>query len=128
MPRRRKELPTQTEMEILNVLWRAGEASVQGVCQELKPPKRAYTTVLTLLRIMERKGYVAHELEGRAFIYRPVLDEEKTRRSVIRRLIDRMFEGSAETLVANLLEHEDISEGELRRLRRIIQDKKRGKR
>lgn len=128
MAGRRKQLPTPTEMEILNVLWRAGTASVQSVCKQLKPPKRAYTTVLTLLHIMERKGYVVHDVEGRAFIYRPVLDEAKTRRSVIRKLIDRMFEGSAEALVANLLEHEDISESELRRLRRIIQEKKRGKR
>ncbi len=128
MAGRRKQLPTPTEMEILTVLWRVGKASVQGVWQQLKPPKRAYTTVLTLLRIMERKGYVVHDVEGRAFVYRPVLDEDKTRRSVIRRLIDRMFEGSAESLVASLLEHEDISEAELRRLRRIIQEKKRGKR
>ena len=126
MSRRRKELPTQAEMEILNTLWKAGEASVQDVCQQLKPPKRAYTTVLTLLRIMEQKGYVSHEVEGRAFIYSPLLDETTTRRSVIRRLVDRMFEGSAEALVASLLEHEDISEEELQRLRQMIQ-KKRGR-
>ncbi|NQT82333.1 BlaI/MecI/CopY family transcriptional regulator [bacterium] len=125
MAGRPKELPTPTEIEILNVLWRAGKASVQSVWQQLKPPKRAYTTVLTLLRIMERKGYVVHDVEGRAFIYRPILDEAKTRRSVIRRLIDRMFEGSAESLVASLLEREDISEQELRRLRRMIQQKER---
>ena len=127
MPRRRKELPTQAEMEILNTLWKAGEASVQDVCQQLKPPKRAYTTVLTLLRIMEQKGYVSHEVEGRAFIYSPLLDEGTTRRSVIRRLVDRMFEGSAESLVASLLEHEDISEEELQRLRQMIHKKKRGR-
>lgn len=123
MARRKKEGPTPTEMEILNVLWREGRASVESVCRQLKPPKRAYTTVLTLLRIMEQKGYVAHEAEGRAFIYRPVLDEAQTRQSVMRRLLDRMFEGSAEALVGSLLEEEEMSEEELRRLRRLIQKK-----
>lgn len=125
MVRRKRKVPTAAEMEILNVLWREGKASVEGVCRQLKPPKRAYTTVLTLLRIMEQKGYVTHEVEGRAFIYRAVLDEAKTRRSVTRRLIDRMFEGSAEALVASLLEEEEMSEEELRRLRRMIERKER---
>jgi BlaI family penicillinase repressor len=123
--RRKKEVPTAAEMEILNVLWREGRATVESVCRQLKPPKRAYTTVLTLLRIMEQKGYVEHEVEGRAFIYRPVLERAKTRQSVIRRLCDRMFEGSAEALVASLLDEEEMSEEELRRLRRMIEKKER---
>jgi predicted transcriptional regulator len=127
MARRKKEGPTAAEMEILNVLWREGRATVESVCRQLKPPKRAYTTVLTLLRIMEQKGYVEHEVEGRAFIYHPVLDEEKARRSVVRRLLDRMFEGSAESLVASLLEEEEMSEQELHRLRRMIEKKGREK-
>jgi BlaI family penicillinase repressor len=125
MARRRRQLPTATEMEILNVLWREGRATVESVCRQLKPPKRAYTTVLTLLRIMEQKGYVEHEVEGRTFIYRPLLDEQKTRRSVARRLLDRMFEGSAEALVASLIEDEEFSEEELRRLRKMIEKRER---
>ena len=102
-------------------LWRLQSASVGDVVTSLSAQRNAsYSTVQTILRILEAKGYVTHEKVARAFIYRPVVDERQARRRALRHLISRLFEGSPSLLVLNVLEDEDLDPDERERLRTLI--------
>lgn len=101
----------------MNVLWDKGQATVKEVVAALPSPGRpAYSTVLTMLRILEEKGYASHEKRGRAFVYAPVLVREQARRSAIRRLVSQLFDDSPGSLVLNIIEHDDVDAAELARL------------
>lgn len=107
----------------MDVLWVRGSATVAEVSEAL--PKQlglAYNTVLTTMRILEDKGYVRHTKakEGRAFIYRPVVSRDAASRSAVRHLLGRFFGNSAEALVLNLLEDEDLSERERKRIQDLL--------
>jgi predicted transcriptional regulator len=109
----------------MDVIWRLGSATVAEVAEAL--PKQlglAYNTVLTTLRILEDKGYVRHtkSKEGRAFLYHPVVGQKEASRNAVRRLLTRFFGNSPEELVLNLLEHEELSEQELARIRKRISE------
>jgi predicted transcriptional regulator len=105
----------------MQVLWAKGKATVGEVADALEQgPAPAYTTVLTMLRILENKGYIRHEKEGRAFVYEPVVDCNQACRNAIQHLISRFFNNSAELLVLNILENEKIESKELKRLKKII--------
>ncbi len=106
----------------MNVLWDRGSATVAEVRERL-PDRLAYTTVLTILRTLERKGYVEHEAEGRAYRYRPVVERARARVSALRRLTRKLFAGSPELLMAELVSGEGISEEELRRLRDLLEER-----
>jgi predicted transcriptional regulator len=88
----------------------------------LPDARLAYSSVLTMMRILEQKGYVSHEKEGRAFIYRPVVDRQQAQKSVLGYLLKRFFNNSPELLVVNLLEHEDVTPAEVKRMKRMIED------
>ena len=105
----------------MSVLWRQQAASVADVVAVLRK-KRAvsYSTVQTILRILEEKGYVSHEKVARAFIYRPRVNERQARRRALKHLIARLFGGSPGLLVLNVLEDERIGGEELNRLRQLI--------
>jgi predicted transcriptional regulator len=81
----------------------------------------AYNTVLTMLRILERKGYARHTKDGRAFVYQPVVDRGQASRSAVRQLLSRFFHDSPEALVLNLLQEEALDERELERLKRMTE-------
>lgn len=105
------------------VLWAKRHATVADVQAGLKGRhKVTYNTVQTMLRILEAKGYVAHEKAGRAFIYRPIVDERQARRRALRHIVSRLFENSPSLLVLNVLEDQRISPEELERLKQIIRD------
>jgi predicted transcriptional regulator len=107
----------------MQILWEKGAATVSDVVEAL--PKRlglAYNTVLTTLRILENKGYVRHEKEGRAFVYSPVVDRSQACRSAVKQVVTRFFDNSPGLLLLNILEHEKIEDGELRRLKKMIED------
>lgn len=121
----RKQTPglTEAELRLMEVLWRIGEGTVAEVAAGLpKDITLAYSSVLTTLRILERKGYLRHRKERRAFIYEPVVDREKARTNAIRNLLRRFFEGSPGQLVLNLVEREKISAKELKRLRALLEE------
>lgn len=121
MPRRRSATLTDAELRLMNVLWETGSATVDEVIARLPgPAKPAHNTVLTLLRILEKKDHVRHRREGRAFRFRPVVDRGGARRSAVRHLLSRFFEGSPGLLMQNLLEHERLSDDEIERLREAI--------
>ena len=122
MARRQSPALTDAEAQVMAVLWRENAASVGAVVDALKKTRAVtYSTVQTILRILETKGYVAHEKVARAFVYRPVVDERQARRRALRHLASRLFEGSPSLLVLNILEDEDIDPVERKRLRKLIE-------
>ena len=123
----KKELPilTRVESELMRVLWEKGSATVHDVVEAL-PRTVAYTSALTILRILETKGYVGHEPHpdgGRAHLYKPIVPAEKARRQHLRDLVDRLFGGSPEELVVGLLDDEQLSKKDLERLREAIDER-----
>ena len=118
----RKQSPTLTEAElpIMEILWQKGSAVVTDVVGALVNSAIVYNTVLTTLRILERKGYVRHTKEGRAFVYHPVVERGEASRKAVRNLLKRFFQDSPELLILNVLEDEQLDEGELSRLKRLI--------
>jgi len=106
----------------MSVLWAKQSATVHDVLEAL-PRDAAYTSVLTVLRILERKGYVEHRADpagGRAHVYSPCVPATKARRLHVRDLIDRLFGGSSEELVVGLLEDESLSRAELEQMKQLI--------
>src|SRR5881396_4324028 len=111
---------TDRELDVMSVLWDLGDATVAEVRAQLAD-KLAYTTVLTVLRTLEQKGYVAHIGEGRAHRYRPLVKRAAAGRSALRRLVEKVFDGSPELLLTQLVSDKNLSDEELRRLRRLLQ-------
>lgn len=123
MPRRRSPALTDAEARVMAVLWERTTATVADVVAALKKKRMvSYSTVQTILRILEGKGYVSHEKVGRAFIFRPRVDERQARRRALRHLMTRMFNGSPSLLVLNVLEDEQIDSDELVRLKKVIEE------
>lgn len=112
---------TDRELDLMAVLWERGSGTVSEVRQSLDDDL-AYTTVLTTLRNMEEKGYLRHEEEGRAYRYFPEVPREAAGRSAVRRLVTKMFGGSRERLLMQLVADEDLSDEELRRLQRFVEE------
>jgi predicted transcriptional regulator len=112
---------TEAELRLMEILWSRGEATVADVVAAI--PKRqalAYSSVLTTMRILEQKGYIAHRQEGRAFVYRPLVDRGEARRNAVKHLLSRFFDGSPEQLVLNVIEQEKLDMAELERLRKVV--------
>src|SRR2546430_5355311 len=105
----------------MDVLWQRGSGTVQEVLERLSlRPVLAYNSVLTTIRVLEKKGYVTHNTtDGRAHIYVPLIAQGEARRSEIRHLVSRFFEDSHEQLVLNILEERGLEAGELNRLRQM---------
>jgi predicted transcriptional regulator len=123
VPRPKSLLLTDGELRIMRVLWEKGESSVGEVVDALAAkPKPAYNTVLTLLRIMEKKGYVAHRKEVRAFLFRPLIARAAAGRKALTSLVNRFFDGSPRLLILNLLEDEHLSPEALAELKKRIEE------
>jgi predicted transcriptional regulator len=123
MARQRSPALTDAEARVMSVLWVRGTSTVGDVAAALRK-KRAvsYSTVQTILRILEAKGYVAHDKVARAFIYRSLVDEKQARRRALRHLARRLFNGSSSLLVLNVLDDEELDPLELQRLKKFIED------
>ena len=122
MARRRSPALTDAEAEVMAVLWRLRRASVADVVTAMHESRTvSYSTVQTMLRILETKGYVTHDKVARAFVYEPVIDERQARRRALRHLVRRLFDGSPSLLVLNVLEDEELDPGEREQLRRMIE-------
>ena len=114
---------TEAELRLMNVLWDRGPSTVKDVLDALPAdPPLAYTTILTTLRILEDKGYLEHEKDGRAFLYKPRVPRDQARQSAVRQILSRFFENSAEQLVLNLLKTEKLSSAEMKSLRKLIKE------
>jgi predicted transcriptional regulator len=121
MPPRKSNTLTEAELRLMKILWRRGESAVTDLVSALPQDEPlAYNSVLTTVRILEQKGYVAHRQEGRAFVYRPRVAEDEASRSEVRNVLSRFFGNSREQLVLSLLGDEEISAEELGRLKDAI--------
>jgi BlaI family penicillinase repressor len=110
------------EAEIMAVLWEQGPSTVAEVKQKLSDDL-AYTTVLTILRNLEAKAYVGHEPEGRAHRFAPRIKQQAARKSAIRHLAGKLFQGSSELLLTQLVSDRKLSEDQVRRIREILEEK-----
>lgn len=106
---------TKRELDLMSVVWARESATVAEVHAQLSDV--AYSTVLTILRTLEHKGYVRHEQEGKAFRYYPVVRPEDVGPTALRRILNKVYRGSRELLIQHLVAGEDISREELRRIR-----------
>lgn len=128
MPAKTSATLTEAELRLMEVLWAKGASTVQQVVDALPAEAPlAYNSVLTTIRILEKKGYVEHDKDGRAYVYKPVVARQDAARSEIRNLVRRMFRNSHELLVLNVLEEEQIDLAELNRLREMVKQKEEGK-
>ena len=126
MPRPKAEKLTPLELEIMHVLWEEEPANVQSVQQKLKRPL-AYTTVQTMLNILHRKGKVKRTLKERAYFYIPAVSRTHVTRQHIGDIIDRLFGGSAESLVMSLVETKHLTPEKLARLQELLEENRGGK-
>lgn len=122
MPRPPTQGLTDAELRVMNVLWDRDRASVGDVVDSIAAPaKPAYNTILTILRILERKGYVTHEKDGRAFAYLPLVDRGQERRRAVSHILRRLFNDSPALLMQDLLGHERVDPGEIRELLELVE-------
>lgn len=113
----------RVQLQIMEVLWRRGRAIAREITEELSHRAPiAHSTVQTLLRQLEDKGMVTHEVEDRTFVFRPLVKRTEVVESATHDLLTRVFHGSVYGLVAHLLRHEEISREELNRLRELIEE------
>jgi BlaI family transcriptional regulator, penicillinase repressor len=116
---------TEAELRIMNVLWQRGSATVHEVLESLPAkPALAYNSVLTIVRILEKKGYIKHVKDRRAHVYSAQVRREDATRSEVKRLVSRFFGNSHELLVLNILEDKSLDAEELDRVRQLLEGSK----
>jgi predicted transcriptional regulator len=121
MPPKQSITLTEAELRLMRVLWERGESSVADVAAAIAEyAPLAYTSVLTTIRILERKGYVNHRQDGRAFLYSPCIAQVEASRSEVRHVLQRFFGNSRERLLLSLLGDDEMTPEELQRLKDAI--------
>ncbi len=128
MSRKRSPVLTDHELRLMDVLWSAGLATVAEVTDRVGRPPLAYNTVLTTLRTLEQKGYVAHEEDGRAFIYRPIVAQSQAADSAMRHLLRRFFGDSPGQLALRLLDDKKLDDDDLARIQKALSRKRKASR
>ena len=113
---------TDREIDIMNVLWEIGGGTATEVQAKLADPL-AYNTVLTMLRILEEKGFVRHEEQGRAFRYLPRVARKTAKTSAVKRLVQKLFDGEARLLATELMSSRSLSDSDLRELRALLDER-----
>jgi predicted transcriptional regulator len=123
MPPKKSNTLTEAELRLMKILWRRGASAVNDLVAAIPEGEAlAYNSVLTTIRILEQKGYVDHRQEGRAFIYRPIVEEQEASRSEVKHVLSRFFGNSREQLLLSLLDDGQISSEELERLKTVIRE------
>lgn len=117
------EMLTEREAQIMGVLWKLGAAPADKVRAEL-PGEPHDSTVRTLLRILETKGYVVHDIRGKSYVYRPAVERAQAQRSALHNFLGRLFGGSAEDLVLRLIEDEVLTPTQLEQIRKTVQPRR----
>ena len=126
MARRASKHPTELELEILKVLWRDGQSTVRHVREELADFRNlAHNSVMTMMAIMTKKGYLKRFRKGNRHIYTPRIAERKASSGMLGDIVDRVFDGSTMAAMVSLLETRDVDEAELAELRKLIRQKER---
>lgn len=112
---------TRQELQIMKVIWSLGTATVKDVCDIMSQTKAvAYTTILTLMGILEEKGALTHSRSGRAFLFRPILSRRQATRNQMRDVIARFFDGNPERLMGDVLENEALDPDQLESVRTLL--------
>jgi len=123
VPPRKSPTLTEAELRLMEVLWHKGPSTVHQLLTLLPvKPALAYNSVLTTIRILERKGYVQHIKDGRAHVFMPLVGKSEATRFEVRNLVSRMFKNSHELLLLNILEDKSIDAQELKRLKQLIRE------
>jgi BlaI family transcriptional regulator, penicillinase repressor len=121
----KKTVPTDQELEILKVVWQRGEATVREVFRDLSAQRKiAYTTVLTMMGILEQKGHLKKTAGERAYIYKPTKPQEQVVGSMVNEFVHRVFNGSARPLLVHLVEDPDIRPDELAEIEKLLKDRR----
>ena len=128
MPRKRSPVLTDHELRLMEVLWIAGKATVADVTERVGTPPLAYNTVLTTLRTLEQKGYVAHEEDRRAFVYRPLVARTQAADSAVSQLLRRFFGNSPGELAVRLLDDTKLSDADLAQIAALLSRKRKASR
>ena len=124
--RLRKTVLTEHELEIMQIVWQRPTVTVRDVYEELlKRRKIAYTTVMTMLGILEQKGFLKKKQGEKAYVYRPAQPKSKVVGSMVNDFVSRVFDGSAKPLLVHLVENEHLSQEELDEIARLMKEKKR---
>ena len=119
MPRKASKTFTDKELEVMRVVWELREASARQIQARLSGD-RHYNTVMTIIRVLEKKKHLTHREEGRLYIYRPTQTQEKARKRILRHLVRQVFGGSATSLVLNLVETGELSSEDLDAIRKKV--------
>jgi predicted transcriptional regulator len=127
MPRLPSKTFTDKELDIMKVIWERGEVSAREIQANL-PGNQHYNTVLTIIRVLERKGHLTHRTEGKSHIYRAVQQPAKSRGRVLGHLIEQVFGGSPASLVLHLVETGNLTESDLRKAREVLASRRRAAR
>jgi BlaI family transcriptional regulator, penicillinase repressor len=116
---------TAQQLEIMKVVWRLGDATVRDVYEALREQRPiAYTTVMTTMKTMEARGHLKKRAEGRAFVYQAVEPQNRALRKIVGDFIDRVFNGSAEPLLAHLVRERRLSEKDIEKVAKMIREQK----
>lgn len=114
------------ELQIMNVVWERGTATVHDVKEAIsRGRKPAYSTILTMMRKLEAKGYLEHDVAERTYVYRATISRQTARRSMLGDLLERVFDGSPSLLVSSLVEQNQLTERELSEIRKLIAERRR---
>ncbi len=127
MPRKKSLVLTDHELRLMDVLWEKKRATVSDVTAALSPPPLAYNTVLSTMRTLEQKGYVAHEESGRAFTYRPLVERDAAAKSAVQHVMARFFQNSPNALAVTLLDDVPLSDSDRERVRALLERKTKGR-
>lgn len=118
-----QKLLTPLELKVMNILWQLKQAFVKEIINEWpEEPKPKYNTVSTIVRILEEKGYAAHEAQGRSHRYHPLITKGKYQQKLVRNVLDNVFSGSLTGMVSSLINQEQVSSDELDALKKLIED------
>ena len=121
----KKTVPTDQELEILKVVWQRGQATVREVFRDLSAHRKiAYTTVLTMMGILEQKGHLKKTAGERAYIYSPTKPQQQVVRSMVNEFVHRVFNGSSRPLLVHLMEDPHIRPDELAEIEKLVKDRR----
>jgi len=123
--KQKKTVPTDQELEILKVVWQRGEATVREVFRDLSAQRKiAYTTVLTMMGILEQKGHLKKTAGERAYVYKPTKPQQQVVGSMVNEFVHRVFNGSARPLLVHLVENPDMPPDELAEIEKLLKDRR----
>ena len=126
MSRKKSLVLTDHELRLMEVLWQRERATVADVVESLAPPPLAYSTVLTTLRTLEQKGYIDHEEDGRAYVYRPLVARDEAAKSATRHLLDRFFGSSPGALAVTLLDDTKLTDDDIAKIQQLLVRNRKG--